>query len=68
MHEYTATTTNATNVITATPLHEEHEILVWVNDEPHENGTAATWVVGENDVVIHVDGRSAYYVTVTKTE
>lgn len=68
---YTASTTNATNVINATVNNSLASVVIEVNDEVIPNGTAATWETGENDVVITVtaeDGTTkAYGVTVTKS-
>lgn len=75
--EYTATTTAATNTITAFPADAGAEIEVLVkpaDEEQYEisNGTAAKWGTGENTVTINVtaaDGSStkSYTVTVTKS-
>lgn len=74
---YTATTTNATNVITAIPADAGAEIEILVDppvSDAYEidNGTAVTWETGETTVTINVtaaDGSSkkAYTVTVTKS-
>lgn len=67
---YTAATTNATNLITATTDDPSAVIAIEVNEVEHENETAATWEAGENTVVITVtDGTSVteYTVTVTKS-
>jgi len=75
--EYTATTTNATNKVTATTDDPSAVIeIVLTNSVETEgvtvpNGTAATWASGENVVTITVtDGASetVYKVTVTKSE
>ena len=74
---YTASTTNATNVITAIPADAGAEVEILV-DPPVadayeiDNGTAVTWESGETTVTINVtaaDGSTtkAYTVTVTKT-
>lgn len=74
---YTATTTNATNVIAAVPANAGAEIEVLI-DPPEadayeiDNGTAVTWETGETTVTINVtaeDGtaKKAYTVTVTKS-
>lgn len=68
--EYTATTTNATNTITATPEDEAAEISILNGTTPVANGSAATWSTGENTVTIKVENGAAkqtYTVTVTKT-
>lgn len=67
---YTATTTNDTNKITATPADEEAEVVITVNGAEVDNESPATWVVGENVVVITVtngDAETVYTVIVTKT-
>ena len=69
---YTATTTNATNTITAVPSDAGAEIHVLVNNEEIDNGTAATWQTGSNTVKVNVtaaDGtaKKTYTVTVTKS-
>lgn len=69
---YTATTTNATNTITAVPSDAGAEIHVLVNNEEIDNGTAATWQTGSNTVKVNVtaaDGTTTktYTVTVTKS-
>ena len=69
MLEYTATTTNATNKITATPTDETAEIEILVGDTEIQNGGTATWEDGENVVTITVSGNgtddTVYTVTVT---
>lgn len=69
MYEYTATTENATNKVTATPTDPDAEVSILLNGETEvTNGTAATWSEGENELVITVsDGtdETAYTVTVT---
>lgn len=68
--EYTATTTNATNTITATPEDEAAEISILNGTAPVGNGSAATWSAGENTVTIKVENGAAqqtYTVKVTKT-
>ena len=67
--EYTATTTNATNTITATPEDEGAEVSILNGETPVVNGTAATWQEGANTVTITVTNGAAeevYTVTVTK--
>lgn len=73
--EYTVTTTDATNKVTATTDDPSAVIaIVLTNSEEEEgvtvaNGTAATWASGENVLTITVtDGASktVYVVTVTK--
>ena len=70
MTAYTASTTNATNKITATPATNTAAVEITVGETVIENGSAATWNVGENVVAIKVtDGEAekTYTVTVTKT-
>lgn len=69
---YTASTTNATNTITAFPADAAAEIHVLVNSTEIDNGTAATWNTGSNTVNVKVtapDGKAekTYTVTVTKS-
>lgn len=69
---YTATTTNATNTITAVPSDAAAALNVTVNDVEIDNGTAATWQTGSNTVKVLVtapDGKTTktYTVTVTKS-
>lgn len=67
---YTATTTNATNKITATPADEEAEVVIMANGKEVANGSPATWEGGENEAVITVtngDAETVYTVIVTKT-
>ena len=66
---YTATTSNATNVITAVPASGSAEIEITVGDKAVTNGTAATWASGTNTVKVKVtDGEltKTYTITVTK--
>ena len=68
--EYTATTTNATNTVTATPEDEDATVTILNGDAPVENGTAATWVDGANTLTITVKNGTAqkvYSVNVTKS-
>lgn len=62
---YTATTTAATNKITAT-VSNGGTATVKVNGAAIENGGTATWVAGENTVKVTV-GETEYTVTVTKS-
>lgn len=67
---YTATTTNATNTVTATPEDEGATVTVLNGETPVENGTVATWIEGDNTLAITVKNgtaRKAYTVTVTKS-
>lgn len=70
MTAYTASTTNATNKITATPASDTASIEITVGETAVENGSAATWAAGENVVTIKVtdgDATTTYTVTVTKS-
>lgn len=69
MTEYTATTTNATNTITATAEDDDAEITILNGETPVTNGSAATWAEGANTVKVTVtngDAQEVYTVTVTK--
>ena len=69
MASYTATTSNATNTITATPEDEGAEVSVKNGESAVNNGSAATWSGGENVVTIKVVNgtvEKTYTVTVTK--
>lgn len=71
MTEYTATTTNATNKITATPAHELASVAIESDDASIAADGTATWASGENVVEITVtcgDLEKVYTVTVTKGE
>ncbi len=68
--EYTATTSNATNAITATAA-DGATVSITVNGEAHTSGESATWNVGKNTVVITVSKEGSigttYTLTVTKS-
>lgn len=67
---YAAATANSTDVIEVEPEVPGVEIEITVNGAAHENGEAAAWEVGENDVVITVTNAAnvvEYEVTVTYT-
>lgn len=71
--EYSATTTNATNKVTATATDPADVISIKLNGESIENGASAEWDEGENELVITVTDTNAsparvgtYTVTVTK--
>jgi len=67
---YAATTSNATNKVTATVEDEADSVEITVNGAAHENGTAAAWIAGENTLTVKVASGSAetiYTVTVTKS-
>lgn len=68
--EYTATTSNSTNTITATPNDDSADVVVTVNGDSLTNGGSASWETGENKVNVTVTkGASSkkYTVTVTKS-
>lgn len=70
MTEYTASTTNASNTITATGA-DGATVTITVNGDAHTNGSPATWDAGQNVVKITVGSGSTqriYTVTVTKSE
>lgn len=71
VEEYSATTTNASNTVTATPEHEEAEVVITCGEEEYDSGDAITWETGENEVEIAVtngDDTKTYTVTVTKSD
>lgn len=68
--EYTATTTNSTNKITATPADETAEVAIESDDATIAADGTATWAAGANEVTITVtkgDLERVYTVTVTKS-
>ena len=67
MTEYTATTTNATNKVTATSTDPYAEVTIMLGETEIENGESATWEEGENNLTITVHGYpdTVYTVTVT---
>lgn len=67
--DYTTSTTNATNTITATASDSNATVEIKVGETAVDNGGSATWSSGENIVTIKVTNGSAekiYTVTVTK--
>lgn len=69
MYEYTATTVNATNKVTATPTDPYATVVILNGETEVENGTSASWEEGENTLTITVSGGapdSVYTVTVTR--
>ena len=65
---YTATTTNATNKITATPANEDAEVVIMANGKEVANGSSVTWESGEFEAFFTVtngDAESVYTVIVT---
>ena len=72
--EYTASTTNASNKITAVTDDPSAVIEIDLDGEAVGNGTSPTWASGENIVTITVtdknttdNSETVYVVTVTKT-
>lgn len=74
MTEYTATTTNASNKVTATAADETATIAIKNGTTDVNNGSNASWAVGENTLTVTVtDGNDpqiskVYTVTVTRGE
>lgn len=71
MLEYTATTTNASNKVTATATDPYAEIEILVGETEIENGASASWEIGENTLTITVSGGApdtVYTVTVTREQ
>lgn len=70
MTSYSATTSNATNTVTATPEDETATVAILLNGADEvTNGTAAAWSDGENTLTVTVTSGTAetvYTVTVTK--
>ena len=67
--EYTASTSNTGNMVSAVPT-TGSLATVKLNGKKLANGTAATWEIGENSLSITVtngDKSKTYAVTVTKT-
>ena len=68
---YTATTSNATNTVSAVPRSSDASVEITVNGDAHTSGTAATWESGQNTVQVTVtNGGSSqvYTIIVTKEE
>lgn len=66
---YTATTSNASNKVTATPTDEDATVEILVGETEIENGSNASWEEGENTLTITVTNgtsETVYTVTVTK--
>lgn len=67
---YTASTTNATNKVTAAPVSQKARITILNGDAPVQNGGTATWTDGENVLKVTVENgttRRVYTVTVSKS-
>ena len=68
MLEYTATTSNASNKVTATPTDSAATVVIKNGTTDVTNGGNATWTEGENVLTITVSGGApdtVYTVTVT---
>jgi hypothetical protein len=68
--EYTATTENDADAVTATATDENAEVEITLGDAVIENGGDATWAEGENTLTVTVTNETAtktYTVTVTKS-
>jgi hypothetical protein len=68
--DYTATTTDATNKITAAASDEEAEVVIKANGKVVASGSSATWLPGTNIIEITVtigEESQIYSVTVDKT-
>ena len=69
--EYTATTTNESDTVTATATDENAEVEIMLGETEIANGGEATWAAGDNELTITVTNETAtkeYTVTVTKSE
>lgn len=67
---YTATTSNSTNKITATPADETAEVTIESDDATIAADGTATWAAGENVVTVTVakgDLEKVYTIAVTKS-
>lgn len=67
---YAASTTNATDTVTATATDEGATVAITVGESSVESGAAATWQAGENTVTVTVTNGTetkTYVVTVTKS-
>lgn len=74
MTEYSATTTNASNKVTATPADETATVGIKKGNTTVENGGNASWSSGANTLTVTVtDGtypntvQKVYTVTVTRS-
>lgn len=72
--EYTATTANASNKVTATPADETARVVIKKGETTVENGSNASWSSGANTLTVTVtDGTyprtvtKVYTVTVTRS-
>lgn len=67
---YTATTTNATNKITATPQRADAMVEIRSGSTVITNGSSITWATGANIVTVKVTcgtTSQTYTITVTKS-
>mgnify|MGYP002934162975 FL=1 len=67
---YTASTSNATNTITAVPSDSNAVVEIKVGETAVDNGGSATWASGENTVIIKVTNGSSentYTIAVSKS-
>jgi len=70
VYEYTASTSNGTNTVTATAAKSGASVAIKVNGQAHTSGSAATWLIGKNTVEITVKYGTTvkiYTVSVTKS-
>lgn len=68
--EYTATTENDADAVTATATDENAEVGITLGDAVIVNGGDAAWAEGENTLTVTVTNETAtktYTVTVTKS-
>lgn len=66
---YTATTSNASNKVTATPTDDDATVEILLGETEIENATNTAWEAGENTLTITVTNgtsETVYTVTVTK--
>lgn len=71
MRQYTATTTNSQDKVTATATDPAATIKIKKGSTAVTNGGNASWSVGSNTLTITVSGgapNTVYTVTVTRTE
>lgn len=70
MVEYTATTSDTSNKVTATPTDNKAEVLILLGDTEIQNGGDATWAEGENTLTITVSefGAETVYTVVVTAE
>lgn len=68
--EYTVSTTNGSNKVTATPTDEEATVVIELGETEINNESSPTWEAGENTLTITVtngEEETVYTVTVTKS-